>query len=757
MKRAFLVLCLLVAFHARHAMANEAWILNIPIRGNANQETGEVRILLELSAAPAGSQLVVNGTTVNLGGTANVGGDSVKYESAGGNDAKITYQPLSNFGADFCQGAAAGEKNIPMRFVGAQDVTAWRISTYIVAAPLSECSQASKHTGDTPASVLPTDDGVAPALSATFKGRIDFDVVLVLDKSGSMNDLPPGAGGGPTKAALLKSAVQGFVSQWEQIDAAFPGGADYSPDRIGMLFFDGTAHSQTLAGADPPANFFLQRGSATNPAPWDTVISQANSLTPGGSTSLGAGINEAMSNWKNDPKNDLSLIVLTDGMQNTSPLIAVQPSGFLGLQPVAGFPQELRKRFVPLHTIAFGDPAQVDNDLMLAMGLETSGAAYQAVNAGTLFDTFSATLVAILKGNTVSLATRRHDTLAGAGPSTPTSVSVDRSAQRVMFSVQWAPPTRLALDMDVFPPGAASPAVPTSSKKTPQASIQTFDIGRDFKPGVWTVRVKRAEKSAEAVEYALNVFFSEKHLDYQYSLDNVHPVAGDKLGIHVLIDWDGKPLTGLPDGAVRARVLRQPEGMGTILHNTRRDVAGSNTTTPAGDILTPLDAKIASFKGQSLLERITPKDVAVIPLKEQGRGIYAATFGDTSVPGTYAFETIIDFDTEKTGHVHREERLEEGVKLRADRGKTEVKTATDASGITTLTVTPRDRFGNYFGPGYGSVVRARVRSGGKLRSEVPQDRSQIGAYSFTISGAPGVKPQVDVVVDGVFVSGGENR
>src|SRR5437763_119151 len=694
MKRAFLALGILVALHASRAAASEAWILNIPVRFIANQETGEVRILLELSASPNGSQLVVNGTTVNLGNTAMVAGDSVKFESAGGNNAKITYQPLSNFGVDFCHGQNASEKNIPMRFVGAQDVTAWRISTYIVAAPLSECSQASKHTGDTPAAVLPTDDGVAPALTATFKGRMDFDVVMVLDKSGSMNDLPPGANAGANKAAILKSAVQGFVAQWEQIDAPPGGGAEYSPDRIGLVFFDSTAHSQTLPGADPPANFFLQRGAPANPAPWDSVITQANTLSPGGSTSIGGGVNEAMSNWKNDPKNDLSLVVLTDGMQNTAPLIAVTGSGFLGLAPVAGFPQELRKRFVPLHTIAFGTPAQVDDTLMRAMGLETSGASYQSITATTMFDVFGMTLVSILKGNTVSITARRQDTLTGAGPSTPTSVSVDRSAQRVMFSLQWAPPTRFALDLDVFPPGAVTPATPTSPKQPAQASIPPFDPGRELKPGVWTVRVKHAAKSTEPIDYALTVFFLEKHLDYQFSLDNVHPVAGDKLGIHVLVDWDGKPLTGLPDGAIRARVLRQAEGMGTILHNTRRETPTTNSVTPAGDILTPLDAKIASFKGQSLLGRITPKEVAVIPLKEQGKGIYAATFSDTSVPGAYAFEAILDWDMEKTGHVHREERIEESVKLRADRGKTEIKTTTDASGITTLTVTPRDQFGN---------------------------------------------------------------
>ncbi|MBV8547714.1 MAG: hypothetical protein JO088_23475, partial [Acidobacteria bacterium] len=50
------------------AIASESFTLNIPVRGNPQQETGEVRITLTLNASPAGSQLVVNGTaTLNLG------------------------------------------------------------------------------------------------------------------------------------------------------------------------------------------------------------------------------------------------------------------------------------------------------------------------------------------------------------------------------------------------------------------------------------------------------------------------------------------------------------------------------------------------------------------------------------------------------------------------------------------------------------------------------------------------------------------
>jgi hypothetical protein len=734
------------------AAANEAWILNIPVRGIVNQESGMVRVTLELNAAPAGSQLVIEGTTtLNLGGSANLGnGDTVTYEALTGNNVRVTYVPLSNFGANFCAGQGAVDKNVNMRFVGAQDITAYRMSTYVVAAPMAECSQVSKHTGDTPASLIPNDDGVAPALDAIYKGRNLFDVALVLDKSGSMNDLPPGALNGPKKIEILKSAVQNFVGQWELLDSPPGGGPEWSGDRMGLVFFDSTAQPQTLVGADPPANFFLQRGGASA---WDAIITKANALVPGSATSIGAGINEGMSQWKADPKNDLNVVVITDGMQNTAPLITPTASGFLGLAPVAGLPQELRKRFIPIQTVAFGTPAQVDQTLLRNISFETSGASFQAISASTMFDVFGMTMVAILKGNTASMAMRRLDTLTGEGPSPAFPVTVDRSPQRVVFTVQWAPPARQMLDLEVFPPGFSTPAPPTASKKTPQASIQSFDMARGFRPGAWSVRVKRDLKSADPVPYTLNAMFLEGHLDYQFSLDNLHAVTTDPLGIRVLIDWDGKPLSGLPAGAIKVRVLRQPDGMGNILHASKVKVPGGNTITPTGDIQTPFDYKIAAL-GQSLIDGTTPRDVEIITLAEEGKGIYSATFKDTFVPGTYVFEAVLDWDIPLTGHVVREERLEEDVKPKADPGATSITLTGNASGIWTLTVTPRDRAGNYFGPGYAPLVQAQVRSGGKLRSATPTDQDQLGAYTFTISGTPGVTPVVDVIVDGVLVSGG---
>ena len=95
MSRFTSVILIMLALLALPCFASEAFTLDIPIRGNANQETGEVRVTLTLNAAPAGSQLVVNGTTLNLGDTQTVAGDSVSYVAATGNDVRITYRPLS--------------------------------------------------------------------------------------------------------------------------------------------------------------------------------------------------------------------------------------------------------------------------------------------------------------------------------------------------------------------------------------------------------------------------------------------------------------------------------------------------------------------------------------------------------------------------------------------------------------------------------------------------------------------------------------
>ena len=737
----------LVLLFATVASADEAFLLNIPQRFDASQETGEVRVLLTLGADPSGAQLVVNNaTTVPLGATQSVGGDSVAFLSgSAANTVRIVYQPLSNFGGDFCLGGGAVEKNIPLRFVG-PDIVKYSMTSYAVAAPAAECSKASKRVADAAATLVPNADGVAPALDAENGGRLPLDVAIVLDKSGSMSELPPDAAAGATKAEILRSAMKTFVATWSEMDVTQPD------DRIGVVFFSSTATSQSLVGADPPANFFLRRGT-DEPGPdhdWNPIGTTIDTLSPSGATSIGAGINAAMAQWTSDPDSDLSILAVTDGKQNTAPLIEPTPGGFLTLTPVGGLPAELRQRFVPIRTIGFGTPGAVDGALLTNIAFETAGVSFISINATTMFDSLALTLVSILKGNTAALAVRHNDTLTGA-PSAPRTVLVDGSVKRAVFSVQWAPPRANALELEVIRPDGTL-ALPDSASKTPQSSLQSFDMDRDD-GGAWRVRVKRAPSFSNAqaptVPYSLHVYFVERSLDFRLEVEPKRVRTGDTISVRVRASYDGRPLDKLPAGAIKVRVQRPQESLGTILHRARTQ-SGGGTTTSSGDVQTAYDSKLSRL-GRGLLERVVPRDVETITLVHDKRGLYTGSFNGTSVAGRYAFEAVLDWTDPRTGRLRREERLEAHVSVRPDPVATAVAVSKNVRGVVRVAVTPKDRFGNFLGPGYASVVLAKLRSAGRLDPQ-PADRDQTGTYVFTVTDVPpGQTPDLDIVVDGVRI------
>src|SRR4029078_2816783 len=102
------VSALALSLFAASAFASESWILDVPLRGIANQETGEVLMIWDLSPAHAGAQLVVNGaTTINLGSSAMVNGDSVAFSAGSGNQVVIDYKPRAKFCDHSCAGAPA--------------------------------------------------------------------------------------------------------------------------------------------------------------------------------------------------------------------------------------------------------------------------------------------------------------------------------------------------------------------------------------------------------------------------------------------------------------------------------------------------------------------------------------------------------------------------------------------------------------------------------------------------------------------------
>ena len=145
-------------------------------------------------------------------------------------------------------------------------------------------------------------------LSADTVARPTSAVMLVLDRSGSM---ALDAGNGQTRVDLLRNAVSTFVDVMEQGDG------------IGIVRFDNLV--DTLMPVMDVGPIPAVSGSGRDQAQQIvTTHDPATTIDPRGSTSIGGGIQAAKVALDAAPPSFSvrAMIVLTDGLENTPPMIA---------------------------------------------------------------------------------------------------------------------------------------------------------------------------------------------------------------------------------------------------------------------------------------------------------------------------------------------------------------------------------------------------------------------------------------------------
>ena len=155
-------------------------------------------------------------------------------------------------------------------------------------------------------------------ITANTVGRKTAAAALVLDHSGSMSD---DSGDGVTKIQSLREAASIFVDVMLEGDAASVVRFNQTADLL--------AGVTTLGSASDP--FDAGRSAVKN-------ILSSSQLDPGGSTSIGAGIQTGRQALNAAPGFDVdSLVVLTDGMENTAPFIADVSADINALTYSVGF------------------------------------------------------------------------------------------------------------------------------------------------------------------------------------------------------------------------------------------------------------------------------------------------------------------------------------------------------------------------------------------------------------------------------------
>src|SRR5262249_2777964 len=159
-----------------------------------------------------------------------------------------------------------------------------------------------------------------------------------------------------------------------------------------------------------------------------------NNEPAGGSTAIGSGLQIAIDGWKMNPNtnkdfDDATLVLLTDGIQNTGPQISkIGGSQNLGLDPACGAGGELDSPFqcgIPIESLAIGVAAE--HALIDGISQQNAGISKQPLTDFNLADNMADSLVDALKGTTESLLYRTQDTLTATGGSQLRPIFLDGS------------------------------------------------------------------------------------------------------------------------------------------------------------------------------------------------------------------------------------------------------------------------------------------------------------------------------------------
>jgi hypothetical protein len=533
------------------------------------------------------------------------------------------------------------------------------------------------------------------------------DVMIVFDRSGSMS---LDAGTGRTKIEEARDAASLFI-QLVQSEGA---------NQIGLVSFS-TAASNPVDFALQPVNA-ANKLALTGPAPFTGGI--VGGIVTDGTTSIGGGL-EAARDQMPQPITLRSILLLTDGLQNTPPLIA-DVTGLDGIN---------------INAVGFG-PASNLNGALLTELSETHDGIYMRAGDGLDLKKF----FALAFGNIFA---------AGALLDPPGRLNArDKESKSVRFNVCGEKTITIVVGWDkeaaelaitVKTPGGVT--ITSSSSGVEHATGRTWAFLRIKLPhggernGGWSVTVSRAGLGAVgAIDYFVNV------------------IAG---GGAKLTRWPGRdlystgeainPVVRLAGGdnrgaKVRLTVTRPAASVGTILTKARKP---QPPRAQKGEPIPSLQATMLA------IEKSTRKpivdytehrfelsgDPVQTNVTARSAGLHGAVLTDfLNVEGTYTFHAVATYGKDCVSS--RELQWSVEVEVGVDQAKSDVNITTGATlpgkkKAITVVIVPRDAFGNHVGPGRPSAFTIAGTPGTTLTGAVRDN----GDGSYTVGGVidPGVR------------------
>ncbi len=546
---------------------------------------------------------------------------------------------------------------------------------------------------------------------------ITREVMIVFDRSGSMSQ---DDGAGRSKIAAARDAASLFV----QLARSSVG------NMLGLVSFSSTASS--------PADFGLVGVTSGNK---NTLIGAApyaggivGGLSPGGHTSIGAGLAAARAELMGSGVSPQAILLMTDGRQNREPTIeAVEDS--LG--------------DIALHAIGFGTESNLEGPLLTELAAAHSGLYMRAGNGLALEKFFTEAFGNIFEAGVLFDPERMLPANEGGRP-----LEFPVCGETLLTVVAGWDRSDTQLLVELTTPAGA--VVTAATEGVEAATGRSWTFLRVALPhagerdGLWQARVLRPTGSST---------IPQRTPELRYFLD-VIPTGGPRLLLAEAPPRRRRYYTGdrfeprvmlrYDDGSwphhaqVRLTVSRPSRGTGDILTEAglgHHGPAGDDAASPrlaALQALEAADGALVGYVDTTLSLGDTPADTGEF---ERG-GMFAGTLADAlEVEGNYTMHAVATYGQECQGR--RELRWSLCVTIGIDAGRTTVSSAPagiDADGrdCLRLRVTPRDRYGHHLGPGRADGFSFRPQPGTTIEPGVVDHGD--GSYGVVVCWDPDAGP-----------------
>lgn len=541
----------------------------------------------------------------------------------------------------------------------------------------------------------------------------DVDVVLVLDRSGSMS-LSGLSGASKMDEAQAAAALFIDLLRTDQTH------------RAGLVTFSTTAST--------PPEFALSAVSETNKTtligpPPDRDDGIVAGISPGGTTTIGGGLQagQAMLPAPTPTTNTPAILLLTDGLQNTPPMISAVALGA-----------------TRLCVVGFGSEASLDGPLLTTLA-RNHGGIYTRAGEGLELKKF----FVLCFGNIfhTAVAMDPFEVLpADATAAKPIPLQVC-AEELITVVLSWERPSEdLILSL-------RTPAGNTLTRSTPgvvSSSGSTwvyFRVALPFageREGTWEVQVSRLRGGGEfPPPLPEERFFVTAVADggpYFRPVESGRIYTGDTVNPKVVLR---EPSGQLVPADVRVDVTMPREGTGNVL-----TAAGLGATGELGgdqiDARTNTLIGLERSRGTELIPTITQSYELFGDGEMNGTGslepdgVYGNPLGDiTRYEGNYTFHAKATYGETCTGT--RETTWSMYVHVGIDPEQTETETETlgtrpDGTVRVRIRFTPRDRFGNYLGPGRLDAFQVDPQPGSTLTGGVNDEGD--GSYTQDVDWDP---------------------